>query len=79
MGDRRDPFCGALADDAAGLSPFHARQVVAVARRHGELPMVMTEFAAGQLSLDQVAVVARYAPAHTSRHHKRRRQPGRRC
>jgi hypothetical protein len=48
----------------AGLSPFHARQIVAVARRHGELPSVMAEFANGQLSLDQVAVVARYAPAH---------------
>jgi len=48
----------------AGLSHFHARQVVAVARRHGELPAVMAQFAAGQLSLDQVAVVARYAPAH---------------
>jgi hypothetical protein len=48
----------------AGLSPFHARQVVTVARRHGELPSVMGEFADGQLSLDQVEVVARYAPAH---------------
>jgi hypothetical protein len=48
----------------AGLSPFHARQIVAVARRHGELTSVMAEFAKGQLSLDQVAVVARYAPAH---------------
>ncbi|MHB1474656.1 MAG: HNH endonuclease signature motif containing protein [Dermatophilaceae bacterium] len=48
----------------AGLSPFRARQVVAVARRAGELPSVMGEFADGQLSLDQVMVVARYAPAH---------------
>ena len=48
----------------AGLSPFHARQVVAVARRSAELPSVLAEFAKGQLSLDQVAVVARYAPAH---------------
>ena len=48
----------------AGLSPFRARQVVAVARRRGELPSVMGEFADGQLSLDQVMVVARYAPAH---------------
>jgi len=48
----------------AGLSPFHARQVVAVARRRGELPTVMSQFAKGQLSLDQVTVVARYAPAH---------------
>jgi hypothetical protein len=48
----------------AGLSPFRAGQVVAVARRRGELPSVMGEFADGQLSLDQVVVVARYAPAH---------------
>ena len=48
----------------AGLSPFHARQVVAVARRRGDLPAVMGQFADGQLSLDQVTVVARYAPAH---------------
>jgi Domain of unknown function (DUF222)/HNH endonuclease len=48
----------------AGLSHFHARQVLAVARRHGELPEVMAQFASGQLSLDQVAVIARYAPAH---------------
>ena len=48
----------------AGLSTFHARQVVSVARRHTELPTVMSHFADGQLSLDQVAVVAPYAPAH---------------
>ena len=48
----------------AGLSPFHARQIVAIARRRGELPTVMGEFGKGQLSLDQVAVIARYAPAH---------------
>src|SRR5665647_3168783 len=46
----------------AGLSPFHAHQIVAVAKRRGELPSVMGEFANGQLSLDQVAVVARYTP-----------------
>jgi len=48
----------------AGVSPFRARAIVRVARRHGELPTVMGEFADGQLSFDQVAVVARYAPAH---------------
>jgi hypothetical protein len=48
----------------AGLSPFRARAIVAIARRAGELPTVMGQFAAGQLSIDQVAVVARYAPAH---------------
>src|SRR5665647_3337811 len=46
----------------AGLSPFHAHQIVAVAKRRGELASVMGEFANGQLSLDQVAVVARYTP-----------------
>src|SRR6185295_10751306 len=48
----------------AGLSPFRARAVLAIARRAAELPTVIDQFAAGQLSLDQVAVVARYAPAH---------------
>jgi Domain of unknown function (DUF222) len=48
----------------AGLSPFRAKAIVRVARRHGELPTVMGEFSDGQLSFDQVAVVARYAPAH---------------
>ena len=47
-----------------GLSPFRAKAIVAVARRFGELPTVMGEFADGQLSFDQVMVVARYAPAH---------------
>jgi Domain of unknown function (DUF222)/HNH endonuclease len=48
----------------AGLSPFRAKAIVDVARRSAELPAVMGQFADGQLSLDQVAVVARYAPAH---------------
>jgi hypothetical protein len=48
----------------AGLSPFRAKAVIAVARRRSELPSVMDQFADGQLSLDQVTVVARYAPAH---------------
>src|SRR4029079_4236866 len=48
----------------AGLSPFRAKAIVAVAGRSSELPSVMDQFAAGQLSVDQVAVVARYAPAH---------------
>ncbi len=47
----------------AGLSPFRAKAIVTVARRHRELPTVMAAFADGQLSFDQVAVVARYAPA----------------
>src|SRR3954464_4635434 len=48
----------------AGLSPGRARQVVGMARRSGALPVVMGAFAAGRLSVDQVAVVARHAPAH---------------
>jgi Domain of unknown function (DUF222) len=48
----------------AGLSPFRAKAIVAVARRRGELPTVMGQFADGQLSLDQVMVVARFTPAH---------------
>jgi len=48
----------------AGLSPFRARQIVAIARRCPDLPTVMGQFADGQLSVDQVTVVTRYAPAH---------------
>jgi hypothetical protein len=48
----------------AGLSPFHAKQIVTVARRRDELPSVMDAFADGQLSLDQVTVIVRYTPAH---------------
>jgi hypothetical protein len=48
----------------AGLSPFRAKAIVRAAMRHGELPTVMGEFADRQLSFDQVAIVARYAPAH---------------
>ena len=48
----------------AGLSPGRARQVVLMARRVGVLPVVMGQFAAGRLSVDQVAVVARHAPSH---------------
>ena len=47
----------------AGLSPGRARQVVVMARRVGVLPVVMGQFAAGRLSVDQVAVVARHAPS----------------
>src|SRR5476649_2093361 len=49
----------------AGLSPFRAKAIVALARRAGELPTVMSQFADGQLSLDQVmVVVTRFTPAH---------------
>jgi hypothetical protein len=49
----------------AGLSPFRAETIVALARRHGELPTMMGQFADGQLSVDQV-MVARFAPAHVA-------------
>ena len=48
----------------AGLSPGRARQVVVMARRVRDLPVVMGAFEAGSLSVDQVAVVARHAPSH---------------
>ena len=48
----------------AGLSPGRARQVVVMARRVRDLPVVMGAFEAGSLSVDQVAVVARHAPCH---------------
>ena len=48
----------------AGLSPGRARQVVLMARRVRDLPVVMGAFGAGALSVDQVAVVARHAPSH---------------
>ncbi|WP_457254314.1 DUF222 domain-containing protein [Pedococcus sp. P5_B7] len=47
----------------AGLSPAHARDVVAVARRRHELPAVSEALRDGLLSLDQTAVVAHHAPA----------------
>jgi hypothetical protein len=46
----------------AGLSPAHARDVVAVARRRSELPEARTALRRGRLSLDQVAVVAHHVP-----------------
>jgi hypothetical protein len=51
----------------AGLSPAHARDVVAVARRRAELPVLAESVAAGQLSLDQAAVVAHHVPASHQR------------
>ncbi len=47
----------------AGLSRAHARQVVAVARRVGELPKLEEAVRDGALSLDQAEVVARHCPA----------------
>src|SRR5689334_2189312 len=47
----------------AGLSPAHARDVVAVARRRHELTEAASALREGTLSLDQAAVVAHHAPA----------------
>lgn len=47
----------------AGLSPAHAREVVAIARRRGELVEASSALGAGELSLDQVAVLAHGVPA----------------
>ena len=51
----------------AGLSPAHARDVVAIARRRHELPAVSEALRDGLLSLDQTAVVAHHAPASHQR------------
>ena len=51
----------------AGLSPAHARDVVAVAKRRTELTVVAESVAAGLLSLDQAAVVAHHVPASHQR------------
>jgi hypothetical protein len=51
----------------AGLSPAHARDVVVVARRRRELPVVAESVAGGRLSLDQAAVVAHHVPASHQR------------
>ena len=51
----------------AGLSPAHARDVVAVAGRRTELTVVAASVAAGRLSLDQAAVVAHHVPASYQR------------
>ncbi|WP_172829360.1 HNH endonuclease signature motif containing protein [Pedococcus dokdonensis] len=59
----------------AGLSPSHARDVVAVARRRAELPDLAAAVSAGELSLDAAAVVAHHVPpgyqasmTHLARH-----------
>ena len=51
----------------AGLSPAHARDVVAMARRGAELPAARAALQQGALSLDQVAVVAQHVPASHQR------------
>jgi hypothetical protein len=47
----------------AGLSPARAHDVVRLARRTAELPTTVAGMGSGQVSVDQAAVVARYAPA----------------
>ena len=47
-----------------GLSPAHAKQLVDTAGRASELPVTFAAFADGELSVDQVAIVAKYTPAH---------------
>ena len=47
-----------------GVSPRHARSLVAMARRLPELPRTRAAFDAGELSADQVGVVCRHAPAY---------------
>ncbi len=46
-----------------GLSPARARQVVEIARRRDDLPVTRALLEAGELSVDQVAVVAHHTPA----------------
>ena len=46
-----------------GCSPHRARELVAVARRQAELPETVSALRSGELSLDQVAVVAAHTPA----------------
>ena len=46
-----------------GLSPARARQIVRMARRQSELPVTFAAMVAGELSVDQAAVVARHTPA----------------
>jgi hypothetical protein len=47
----------------AGLSPARAADVVRLARRSTQLPTTVAAMTSGQVSMDQAAVVARYAPS----------------
>lgn len=46
----------------AALSPERASQIVTIARRAGDLPSCMARFRAGELSVDQMAALAKRAP-----------------
>jgi hypothetical protein len=45
-----------------GCSPHRARELVAVARRQADLPETVSALRSGELSMDQVAVVAAHTP-----------------
>lgn len=47
-----------------GISPAHAKDIVAVARRKGDFPELEAKLTRGTVSLDQFVVVARHVPAH---------------
>ena len=47
-----------------GFSPARSKQIVHIATRSPQLPVTMGAFAGGELAIDQVAVVAKYVPAH---------------
>jgi Domain of unknown function (DUF222)/HNH endonuclease len=47
-----------------GFSPARSKQVVHMAKRSTDLPVTMAAFTDGELAIDQVAVVAKYVPAH---------------
>jgi hypothetical protein len=47
-----------------GFSPARAKQIVHIASRSVDLPVTMNAFTNGELAIDQVAVVAKYVPAH---------------
>jgi hypothetical protein len=47
----------------AGVSPGHARELVAVAEKRSQFPVVIAAFERGELAVDQVAAVVKGAPA----------------
>jgi len=47
----------------AGMSPAGARDITRLARRRAQLPSMAAAMDDGQLSVDQAAVVAKYAPS----------------
>jgi hypothetical protein len=47
-----------------GMSATHARQLLDIARRVDELPVTFAAFAAGEITVDQAALIFRRVPAH---------------